>query len=78
MHKRFRELAQQAVVEKPSGFREFDANRFAQLIVLECAYMAELKEECMDALVAAGYPEYDSNFFNVGWYIRKEFGVDKL
>lgn len=37
MNERIRELALEAVVERASGFREFDANVFAELIIKECA-----------------------------------------
>ena len=32
-------LAQRAMVERASGFREFDAERFAELVVEECCHM---------------------------------------
>lgn len=45
-----------------SAFRE----NFAELIVLECSRIAELKEQ--------GFSEYDPNM-SVGWYMRNHFGV---
>jgi len=36
MNERFRQLARQAMVERASGFKEFDANLFAELIVRDC------------------------------------------
>ena len=36
MNSQFRTLARRAMVERASGFREFDANLFAELIVQEC------------------------------------------
>jgi hypothetical protein len=41
MSERIRELAAQAMVERASGFREFDADLFAELIVRECAKRSE-------------------------------------
>jgi hypothetical protein len=41
MNKRIRELAAQAMVERASGFREFDADLFAELIVEECIDIVE-------------------------------------
>jgi hypothetical protein len=43
-------------------FRE----KYAELIVLECSRIAELKEQ--------GFSEYDPNM-SVGWYMRNHFGV---
>jgi hypothetical protein len=36
MSERIRELAEQAMVERASGFREFDVALFAELIVGKC------------------------------------------
>ena len=36
MNERITELANRAIVERANGFREFDANVFAELIVREC------------------------------------------
>jgi hypothetical protein len=44
------ERARDAMVERASGFREFDANRFAELIVKECAGLAQYyytRNECV-------------------------------
>lgn len=42
--------------------------KFAELIVRECARIGELKEQ--------GYSEYDSNM-SVGWYMKRHFGVEE-
>jgi hypothetical protein len=42
--------------------------RFAELIVDECAYIAEQKEQ--------GNPSYDPNISS-GWYIKKHMGIIK-
>ena len=44
---------------------EEDLERFAELIIQECARIAELKEQ--------GYKDFDPDT-SVGWYIRKHFG----
>jgi hypothetical protein len=40
--------------------------KFAELIVQECARIGELKEQ--------GYEDYDPNL-SVGWYMKQHFGV---
>jgi hypothetical protein len=40
--------------------------KFAELIVKECARIGELKEQ--------GYEDYDPNL-SVGWYMKQHFGV---
>jgi hypothetical protein len=50
MNELFKQLAREAMVERASGFREFDANRFAELIVKECAGLAQYyytRNECV-------------------------------
>ena len=42
MNEVFSKLARDAMVERASGFREFDANLFAELIVKDC--LAQVKE----------------------------------
>jgi hypothetical protein len=37
MNERMQELAKQAMVERASGFREFDADLFAEEIVRKCS-----------------------------------------
>ena len=43
-----------------------EIEKFAQLIVQECAVIAELKEQ--------GSAEYDKDI-SVGWYMQQHFGV---
>ena len=43
------------------------AEKFAELIVGECARIGELKEQ--------GYGAYDPDV-SVGWYMKKYFGVE--
>lgn len=81
MNKRIKELAEQATTPV-DGYRterilyearlrlrhKLDEEKFAELIVKECAKIAELKEQ--------GSNEYDPNV-SVGWYIRQHFGVEE-
>jgi hypothetical protein len=48
-------------------FSEKDLEKFAQLIVKECAMIGELKEQ--------GSNDYDHKI-SVGWYMRQHFGVE--
>jgi len=41
--------------------------KFAELIVRECARIGELKEQ--------GYEDYDPDL-SVGWYMKQHFGVE--
>lgn len=41
--------------------------KFARLLINECAIIANEKEE--------NFPQYDPNI-SVNWYIKKHFGVD--
>lgn len=73
MNERIRALAEQAVVERASGFREFDANVFAQLIVSDCIDIVEN--------LAPGYADYRSQIedaFRVDCVatIKRKFGVE--
>ena len=43
-----------------------EVQKFAELIVQECAEIGELKEQ--------GFGDYDPDI-SVGWYMRKHFGV---
>jgi hypothetical protein len=49
-------------------YAAIDLERFAELIVRECARIGELKEQ--------GYSEYDPDI-SVGWYMRQHFGVEE-
>ena len=40
MNERIRELAEQATIEESDGFKFFDKEKFAELIVRECANIA--------------------------------------
>ncbi len=72
MNERIKELESQAweQVNRTNGLvRTEDFNqKFAELIVRECARIGELKEQ--------GYSEYDSDI-SVGWYMRQHFRVEE-
>ena len=46
----------------------FDKEKFAELIVRECARIGELKEQ--------GHSDYSPDI-SVGWYMRQHFGVEE-
>jgi hypothetical protein len=71
MNERIRQLADEA---KMSTYLlayglEFNISieKFAELIVRECARIGELKEQ--------GYEDYDPDL-SVGWYMKHHFGVE--
>lgn len=79
MNERLTALCEQAISEVwesrkgPDGLVRTDGNpyifyeKFAELIVQECARIGELKEQ--------GYEDYDPNL-SVGWYMKQHFGVE--
>ena len=44
MNKRIEEFIEQATTEEQDGFRYFDKKKFAELIVLKCAEIADIAE----------------------------------
>jgi hypothetical protein len=75
MNERIRELYEQARLQAksidadldPQGWMDLYHQKFAELIVKECARIGELKEQ--------GYEDYDPNL-SVGWYMKQHFGVE--
>jgi hypothetical protein len=70
MNKRIIELAEQAGSTHKQNlgvyqFFTYELEKFAELIIQECAKIGELKEQ--------GFRDYDPNI-SVGWYMRKHFG----
>jgi hypothetical protein len=63
MHPRIRELAEQATTEEADGFKYFDREKFAELIVRACAdvlhqdaaFMPELGVYAHDMVVNMGF-----------------------
>jgi hypothetical protein len=73
MNERIQKLAEQATkyfpkTETSGEYWTFDKEKFAELIVQECAKIGELKEQ--------GFGDYDPDI-SVGWYMRKHFGVEE-
>ena len=70
MNKLIKELAEQAGYEVDmfgvGHWHAPECQKFAELIIQECARIAELKEQ--------GDPEFDSEM-SVGWYMKNHFGV---
>lgn len=76
MNERIKLLAEQSEVEyyrtvdmfnqKDIIHTKFDKEKFAELIIRECARIGELKEQ--------GSSEYDPSV-SVGWYMKQYFGV---
>jgi len=67
MNERIKELLSQAGVHYEVMPKDTVYEKFAELIVQECARIGELKEQ--------GSSEYDPNM-SVGWYMKQHFGVD--
>jgi len=75
MNERIKLLAEQAKEEssqwlgsKPATTITYDElEKFAELIIRECAQIGELKEQ--------GFSEYDPDI-SVGHYMRQHFGVE--
>jgi hypothetical protein len=54
MNRRLRELVEQSTTEEADGFKYFDKEKFAQLIVQEClmkAIGAQIRGESIDTLI---------------------------
>jgi hypothetical protein len=66
MNERIRQLLSQAGVHYEVLPKDTVYEKFAELIVRECARIGELKEQ--------GYEDYDPDL-SVGWYMKQHFGV---
>ena len=64
MNERIRELAEQATTEEADGFKYFDKEKFAELIVNQCADIAQQHNKSPVAAPLA-----------IGYVIREHFGV---
>ena len=67
MNERIRQLLSQAGVHYEVLPKDTVYEKFAELIVRECARIGELKEQ--------GYEDYDPDL-SVGWYMKQHFGVN--
>ena len=70
MNERINELAEQATTEEHDGFRYFDKAKFAELIVRECATIADT--DFLPKGVGCGYVTYTK-----GERIKQHFGVEE-
>jgi len=67
MNERIRLLLSQVGVHYEVLPKDTVYEKFAELIVRECARIGELKEQ--------GYEDYDPDL-SVGWYMKQHFGVE--
>jgi len=67
MNERIRQLLSQAGIHYEVLPKDTVYEKFAELIVRECARIGELKEQ--------GYEDYDPDL-SVGWYMKQHFGVE--
>lgn len=67
MNKRIKELAEQCWKERPADQLHFDTEKFAELIVRECA------KEAFEFWVY----QVDSNDESAQSHIKKHFGIEK-
>ena len=87
MNERIRQLADEAneldyetfdqYNHKTVRHYKFNKEKFAELIIRECARIGELKEQGASGFDAGGnhVPVYNPDI-SVGWYMRKHFGFD--
>jgi hypothetical protein len=66
MNERIKELAEQATTEEADGFKYFDKEKFAELIVNQCADIAQQHNKSPVAAPLA-----------IGYVIREHFGVEE-
>ena len=69
MNERIKELAEQATTEEADGFKYFDKEKFAELIVRECAEVAHPR------LTDVG--EWAAGMRLVQKRLKQHFGVDE-
>jgi hypothetical protein len=67
MNERIRQLAEQATTEEADGFKYFDKEKFAELIVRECLDIVNRKEY--------SYHEADP-LWETSQLIKEHFGVE--
>lgn len=68
MNERIRQLAEQATIHSPEGFytyTQIDAKKFAELIVRECAEIADNADATRE------------KWEGIGKYVREHFGVEE-
>jgi hypothetical protein len=87
MNERIRELAEQATgAEEYDGFRYFDKEKFAELIVQECIAQCEQVATAADAKSKSKFVTDDGRMLHEGMWggakncsgqIREHFGVEE-
>jgi hypothetical protein len=81
MNERIRELAEQATTEEADGFKYFDKEKFAELIVREC--LEEMRYTVLDTqeLRRDRSTDYqvgwEDGMFDAGEMIKQHFGVEE-
>ena len=81
MNKRIQELAEQATTEEADGFKYFDKEKFAELIVREC--LEEMRYTVLDTqeLRRDRSTDYqvgwEDGMFDAGEMIKQHFGVEE-
>ena len=70
MNERIRKLAEQATTEESDGFKYFDKQKFAELIVRECVEQASIGN-------GHGNNQWDRALTFAGKNIKEHFGVEE-
>jgi hypothetical protein len=73
MNVKIKELAEQATTEEADGFKYFDKERFAELIVQECMRMCEVAEV---GYYTHGHTKEANGCVSAKEYIAEHFGVE--
>jgi len=82
MNERIKELIEQATTEEHDGFQYFDKQKFAELLIRECAGLAKSKSEHIQSMLTddrGDRRQIDSlawQFEEFGYEIKKHFGVE--
>jgi hypothetical protein len=81
MNERIKQLAEQATTEEADGFKYFDKEKFAELIVKEC--LEEMRYTVLDTqeLRRDRSTDYqvgwEDGMFDAGEIIKQHFGVEE-
>ena len=81
MNERIKELAEQATTEEADGFKYFDKEKFAELIVKECIkelrYEVLNTQECRLDKSTDYQVGWEDGMFDAGETIKQHFGVEE-
>jgi hypothetical protein len=76
MNERIFELAKQATTEEADGFKYFDKEKFAELIVRECIKTIEYRAPGQMGKEGEGWTNgYDDGLKTGAWLLKEHFGV---